>query len=152
MMEKHSVNKVRHDLYHENRSVNGYQMCHLAISFDKDQNICSILTIERKPGNEIHQNWAHSFISFSCSLIWNYIAGYDFALSATKLLVQHRWEHANKQWCQCNLDHYCTTRLFRRISTTRGWPKWGLSIHVSHIAHRLSSSSSSWRLNADQGS
>ena len=56
MMEKHSVNKVRRGLYRGDRSLNGYLMCHLAKLGVKDQDNRSILTIGRKPEDEIYQN------------------------------------------------------------------------------------------------
>ena len=54
MMAKHSVNKVHRDLNRGDRSVNGYQMCHLDESVDKDQENRSILTVGRKPEDVVH--------------------------------------------------------------------------------------------------
>ena len=56
MMTKYSVNKVRRGLYRVDRSLHGYQMGHSAESVDNDQNTRSILTIGRKPEDEVHRN------------------------------------------------------------------------------------------------
>ena len=55
-MAKHSVNKLHLSLYRGDRSMNGYQVCHLAESVDKDQDTRPMLTIGRKPENEVHRN------------------------------------------------------------------------------------------------
>ena len=56
MMTNHSVKKVRRGLYGGDRNMNGYQMCHLDDSVDKDQDTHPILTIGRKPEDEVHRN------------------------------------------------------------------------------------------------
>ena len=56
MMTKHSVSKVRRGLYHGDRSMNGYQMCHLAELVDKGLNTRSMLTVGRKPEDEVQRN------------------------------------------------------------------------------------------------
>ena len=56
MIAKHSVNKVRRGLYRGDRSVNGYQICHLAESIDKDQDTRPFLIIGLKTDDEVHRN------------------------------------------------------------------------------------------------
>ena len=60
MMAKHSVNKVHHGLYRGDRSVNGYKMCHLADSVDKDQDNRSIVSVGRKPEDEVHPSFSRN--------------------------------------------------------------------------------------------
>ena len=55
-MAKHSVNEVHRGLYRGDRSVNRHQMCHLTESVNKNQDTRSMLTIGRKPKDEVHRN------------------------------------------------------------------------------------------------
>ena len=49
MVTKDSVNIVCRRFYSDDRSVNGYQMCHLAESVDKHQDTHPIVVIGRNP-------------------------------------------------------------------------------------------------------
>ena len=55
-MTKYGVNEVRRGLYRGDRSMNGYQTCHLAELVDIDKYNRQILTTGRKPKDEVDRN------------------------------------------------------------------------------------------------